>query len=128
MVKEKLEHRRGKRLYGYFILLDGLWIYCALRRHKEIYRDGESSISEAIRNGKAGWALDNHTLIEARSRGCAVVCILVKESRELYYTHIENFLPGSGVSKQIDWTSRGGSSQRVVPLARFRKKEAPIKL
>lgn len=128
MLREKIEHRKGRRLYGYYILWDDLWLYVALRRHKEIYRDGEPSISEAVRSGKAGWAVDNTTLIEARSRGCAVLCVFVKDTGQLYYTHLSNFLPTSGCSKQIDWTGRGGSSQRVVPLDRFWTKSAPIVL
>ena len=51
--------KKGRRLYGHYCTLDtGEVIYLAKRKHAEIFRSGNSTISQAMTESTAAWALD----------------------------------------------------------------------
>lgn len=128
MITSAAVHMKGKRKYGYFISQDnGLNIYMALRSHREFYRDKNASLSTAMRKGQAGWAIDVETLIEARSKGVSVIVVAIRNTPDLYITHINNYLNGKH-TKLINYSSRGGSLQRHLPLQWFEKVSGQISI
>lgn len=127
-ITEIQEHRKGKRLYGYFITQDnGVKVYVAVRKHSDIYRARDGSLSSALREGTAGWALDVETLMMARRRGCAYIVVFVRRRKDLWVCRMADFL-NTAKSQLVDWSGRGGSSQRMLPLQYFAFREGVIRL
>lgn len=121
-------HKKGRRLYGVFVrLYNGKQLYMAVRRHKEIYRHGRKSLSQAMREGVAGWAIDSDTLMEAERRGIDHIGVFVKDTGDKYLTERERFYDPY-IAHMIDYTSKGGSIQRVLPLGSFAMRHGPVKL
>ena len=120
-------HKKGRRKYGYFIEQDnGLKIYMALRSLGQIYREKEPSLSEAMRNGKACWAIDITTLMAARRKGCTVICIKTKNNG-IYFTKLGKFFDTSR-TKVLDYSAKGGSLQKTLPLTEFLHVDSQISL
>lgn len=116
------QYKKGKRRYGCFCknTKTGVIIYLAYRWHKEIFRSGEMTISEAKRKNIACWAIDCDTLQLAKIKGVKYVGVRVKDSGSLYLAPIEEFYnPHNG--KILNYTARGGSTQKYLPLACFRR-------
>ncbi|UBM12714.1 hypothetical protein [Cupriavidus metallidurans] len=115
--------KKKRRNYGaiYTRESDGERIYLAWRKHNEIYRCGHDSISDAMRAGKAGWAIDDETLLNLRATGIRFMGVLMRESQEAWITRLETFmLRGPGRLWYFhDHTARGGTPQRVLPLQHF---------
>jgi hypothetical protein len=115
------EVRSGSRIYGSFYSMDtGLKVYVAYRKYREIYRAGRKSISQAMREGVASWAIDVATLMEAKRRGCTVVCVRVTDRGSFYSTAIDNYLDNEQ-SRIVSHEGKGGSVQRVLPLHKFHR-------
>jgi hypothetical protein len=119
--------KKGKRLYGAFYLFRGMLAYIAYRKQAEIFRAGEASISEALRKGTAAWALDEETLLLARSRGARFVGIMVKDTGDRYIARIERWFD-RGRAKFINYERKGGSLQRCLPLSEFALRPGELKL
>lgn len=120
--------KRGRRLYGGVYQFDlGYTAYVAYRKHKEIYRNGARSISDAIRQGIAAWAIDEQTLNDMRARGIKIIGVLVRDTNDLYLTRIGEFFDVDKATI-MNWTSRGGSLQRALPFSYWRIKKGGIKL
>lgn len=101
--------------------------YLANRRRAEIFRSGESTISDAIRNGKACWALDEDTIIKMKSKGVAAVGILCRDTDDIYLTPLSNFLDKTK-AKILNYEGRGGALQRYLPLSYFSYRPGKVKL
>ncbi len=114
--------KKGRRTYGSIRTYDdGRRVYLAWRKQFEIYRAGRASLSDAMREGKAGWAIDEETLLLVRSRCIPFLGVLVIDTGDKYLTTLEKFY-ARGADKRWfmqDHTSRGGSLQRVMPLGEF---------
>lgn len=120
--------KTGKRLYGAFrTYADGTKVYLAYRKHSEIYRGGEASISDAIRAGKAAWALDDETVLAARARGCRFVGVMVRDTGDVYLARIEKWFD-RGRTRFINYEAKGGALQRCLGLSEFSFKPGEIKL
>lgn len=121
-------YKRGRRNYGDIVKMraNGRRLYLATRLMKEIYRGGKPTISEALRQGVAAWALDNDTLWEMKHRGIKVVGIYVRDTGDIYLTSLDNFFDPSKASIR-DYGRRGGSMQRFLPLEFFRRKPGQIR-
>lgn len=122
----------GKRkiLYGWMIKYDdGTCIYVAKRKHRQIYRGGCGSITEAITEKKAGWAIDVDMLLKARTRGAQFIAVLCEDNGDYYLTPIENYFKrGQYTSINYTGVGRGGSEQKVVSLSLFHKTKMKIAL
>lgn len=109
-------YRKGRRLYGAWGVTDkGVPFYLAIRRHGEYYRQGAATLSEAMRDGRAAWALDDETIINMRARKVRMVGVIVRDTFDCYVTPVESFFDAKK-RKFIDYTSKGGSLQRFLPL------------
>ena len=127
--KYTVEHlKKGRRLYGgFYVFEDGRKIYLAYRKYGDIYRGGKSSISEAMRDGVASWAIDTETVMEVRARGIKAIGVIIRDTGEIYLARLSDFLD-SDKARVMNYAKRGGSMQRYLPLEYFRKKEGIIKL
>lgn len=111
--------RRGRRIYGgIYALSDGREVYLAWRKQSEIFRSGEKTVSDAFAEGKAAWALDDETLLNLRLEGVELVGVLVKETLDIYVTHISKFFDRT-LAKVMNYESRGGALQRYLPIDHF---------
>lgn len=130
---EEIEIRgagRRPRLYGWLRKYDdGTCIYAARRKHREIFRGGASCISDAIREGKAGWAIDINTLLKVRAKGAQFICVECQDNGDTYITPIESYFK-SGQYRSINYEGigRGGSQQRVVLLSQFKRASKKLAL
>ena len=120
--------KRGRRTYGgIYTLPDKRRVYLAYRRLKEIFRSGEMSIVEAIRQGKAAWALDEETLLMLRAQGVVYAGVLVRETQDIFLTRTEAFFDKTKV-KIMNYERRGGALQRYLPLKFFRRRPGKTRI
>ncbi|MCP1540002.1 hypothetical protein [Methylorubrum extorquens] len=120
--------KKGRRLYGgIYELAGGQRVYLAYRKRKEIYRGGEQCISDAVREGKASWALDDATLLMLRARKIEFAGVLMKDTGDKWITRTELFFDRDK-AKIMNFTGRGGALQRYLPMEHFRFRRAPPKL
>jgi hypothetical protein len=111
--------KRGRRTYGaVYKLKDGREVYLAWRKQEEIFRAGERTMSDAFVLGKASWALNDETLMKMRLEGVEIVGVAVKETGDLYITHISKFLD-EDLAKVMNYSARGGALQRYLPVSEF---------
>jgi hypothetical protein len=123
-----LLHKKGRRTYGayYTRKADGARFYMAFRKTKQIFRSGEADISTAIRSGTACWALDEDLLIDLRAAGIKFVGVLDRDTGDKYMTALDMFFnPQAAI---MNYTARGGSLQRYLPLKFFRRQVGKAKL
>jgi hypothetical protein len=126
----KITHvKKGRRLYGgiHTNVATGRRCYLAYRRLSEIFRSGEKCISDAVRAGKACWAIDQETLLEMRTKGIEFVGVYVRDNGDIYITHISNFFDRTK-SKILNYESRGGALQSYLPLEFFKHRLGSIKI
>lgn len=97
---------------------DGREVYLAWRKQNEVFRGGEKTASDAFANGKAAWALDDETLLNLRLEGVELVGVLVRETLDIYITHISNFYDRTR-AKVMNYEARGGALQRYLPADQF---------
>lgn len=119
---EEVLVKKGRRTYGSIrTYADGRKVYLAHRKQFEIYRAGRPSISDAMREGVAGWAIDDETLIMVRSRAIPFIGVLVKDTGDKFLTTIDKFFARGPEKRWFmhNHSSRGGSLQRVLPLQEF---------
>jgi hypothetical protein len=128
-MKKKVEPlRHNGKLYGAFVTQpNGLRYYLAFRKHAEIFRGGCKSISDAISAGLASWALDVTTLGEIRTRGIDLIGFEVKETKDIWFTHTDNYYDPHKYTSH-NYARRGGAFQRYLPLQHFRVRHGKIRL
>lgn len=124
ITKHKLNRRNYGRIYEF---PSGQIYYLADRRIAEIFRSGEPSISDAIRKGTACWALDQETLLTMRAKKIKWVGVRVKETEDIYLTHIDNFFDRTK-AKILNYENRGGALQSYLPLQFFKIRLADTKI
>jgi hypothetical protein len=120
--------KKGRRIYGgIYEMPDGRRVYLAYRSRKEIFRSGEDCISDAVREGKACWAIDDATLLMLRARKIEFCGVRMKETGDKWLTRTEHFF-NRDLATIKNYTGRGGALQRYLPLQHFRHKRAPLKV
>jgi hypothetical protein len=120
---EITKHKNGRRHYGWFCknTATGMVVYVARRFHKEIFRSGEKTISDAQRKNVACWAIDVETLRMCKIKGAKYVAVWLRENGSLFLAPIERFDDPVNV-KTYNFSHRGGALQRYLPLTQFRQK------
>ena len=122
----------GKRkiLYGWMAELDnGERLYIARRKHREIFRSGKQSISGAMQEEIAAWAIDELLLVNLRAKKVKFIGVRVIDKGDFYLTKLETFFDRAKY-KLMDYSGvgRGGSRQRYVPLQHFLLKKGRVEL
>lgn len=100
-----------------------LVFYLAFRRARDIFRDGEPTNSDAVRKGKAIWAVDYDTLLMLRMKGVSTIGIFEHENGEIYWSDLPTFMDSS-LAEPRDYRRRGGAQQRYLPFHKFRHKQS----
>jgi hypothetical protein len=123
-------NKKGRRTFGaYYTFPDGRQVYMAWRnssrRRLGIFLQGLPDISTAIRSGKACWAIDEEDLINCRANGIKFVGVLDKATGDKYMTTLDKWFSDSAV---YNYSSRGGSLQRYLPLQHFRRQVGKSKV
>lgn len=112
--------KKGRRKYGgIYTLPSGTKVYLAYRNLREIYRSGKTTISEAVRDGSACWAIDEEHIQQMRLAGVPYIGVLVRDTRDIYLTRLTSYLDRSKI-KFHNYSTRGGSHQRLLPLEHFK--------
>ncbi|MBP2498398.1 hypothetical protein ABID82_005084 [Methylobacterium sp. PvP062] len=120
--------KKGHRLYGgIYLMPDGRKVYLAYRHRKEIFRSGESYISDAVREGNAAWALDDATLLMLRARKIEFAGVLLKDTGDKWLIRTEIFFDRDKASAK-NYSGRGGALQRYLPMQHFAFRRAPVKM
>lgn len=120
--------KKGRRLYGgIYEVADGRRVYLAYRHRKEIFRSGESCISDAVREGNAAWALDDATLLMLRARKIEFAGVILKDTGDKWLTRTECFFDRDKATVK-NYTGRGGALQRYLPMQHFAFRRAPIRM
>ena len=121
---EKEVVKRGRRKHGVFLTLpNGKRAYVMRRRHKDIYRSGEKTISGALRGEVAGWTIDHETMVNARSRYIEYIGVYERDTGTLYLTKFENF---SDSNKFGSCVFRNAS--RYLPMQFWQIKQGGVKI
>lgn len=119
---------KGKRKYGgWYRLPTGSEVYMAWRNERDIFRAGKPTTSEALREGVACWALDEELLLKLRSKGIRFVGVWLKDTDDRYLTTVETFFDRTK-AKILDYSVRGGSLQRYLPLEFFRAETGRVRV
>lgn len=124
------DYRQGRRILGHICTLDdGERIYLARRKHREIFRSGHASISGAMVEGEAAWALDETTLYSLRARGITLVGVRVVDTGDIYLAELKDFFDFKKAHVR-DYTGigRGGSRQRYMGLQHFALQKGTLAL
>jgi hypothetical protein len=113
--------RTGRRLYGgIYELSDARKVYIAFRSRKEIFRGGLKSLSEAVDEGVACWAVDYDTLLRMRREQILLIGIYVKDEGDIYVTHYDSFFDQTKCTVR-NYSTRGGTLQKYLPIQHFAK-------
>lgn len=132
VVHEEEIRGTGKRRIHYgtiFTYDDGSKVYLARRKHREIFRSEQPSISSAMQEGIAAWAIDEDLLYKLRAKGVQQVGVIELDTGDVYIADVKTWF-NVKTSKQRDYTGigRGGSRQRYVPLQHFTYQKALVQL
>lgn len=131
IVKEEEVRGTGKRrvLYGWLCTFeDGSKAYFERKKHKDINRGGESTISDAMTAGVAGWSIDANRLISMRARGATMIGVRVTDTKDVYLTTLKAFYDRKTSRQRIYDGDRKGAEQRVCLLTAFKKREGVIRI
>ena len=118
------------RLYGWICTMDdGRKAYFARRKHREIYRGGKSSISGAMKEEVAAWAIDETLLMSLRAKSIEFIGVRVEDTGDIYLARMSLYFDRK-VFKTIDFIGigRGGSRQRIVPISKFTLRKGAVAL
>ncbi|NQZ54726.1 MAG: hypothetical protein HRT93_10820 [Piscirickettsiaceae bacterium] len=115
--------RKGRRIIGDLLTFeDGTKVYITALRLAEIDRDGEKTISEAMRKGTASWWIEIGQLSTLEMDDVKMVGVRVKGTNDLYLTRMSDFQDYS----KTRTVRRGYKDVKCLPLKFFRKRNAEI--
>lgn len=116
---------RGKRSFcAIYELPDGRQAFLAHMKIAQIWRDGELSISDAIRNGTAAWPIDDDVLLKIRAKGVLMAGVYVRETGDIHLARTADFFDREKVTTR----NFRGYTRRCLPLRYFRRRAGRIKL
>ena len=114
--------KRGRFTVGaIYALDDGRLCFVSYQKLSDLFRDGEKSISDAIREGKAAWSIDFEILMKARAKGAAFVVVQARETNDRWLTTMDRFMNGAN-------HTRGYAIYKRLDLRQFRYRPATPKL
>lgn len=125
----------GSYFYGgiYYHDASKSHFYIAERKYGDIFREGRSTASQAIREGVAKVAFDERTVLMLRALDVKMVIVraVSKEGKfeDLYWIESSKIFspPGSGYWTRHNFETQGGANQRYVFLKYFWIKPGEVK-
>lgn len=116
--------RRGRHRGLIITTPSGARCFLAIKRIADVFRNGEQSISHAIRSQQAYWSIEEGLLMDMRGRGIQIVGVLVRETSDIYLTHLMNFFGPKVARLSHPWV-RG--NERYMEFQHFRLKQGAAK-
>lgn len=106
--------RSGRRDYGrLYTLDDGIKVYLAKRSRKEIFLCGKKTLSDAIRDRVAEWALDDETILRLRMEMVDYIGVCENTTGNIWIAPIAVWLDRTNFTYR-NYEQRGGSLQRYI--------------
>lgn len=111
--------RTGRKLHGGIYKTDsGKKLFISYQFRKDIYRNGEKSVSAAHDKGVACWAIDYDTLLEMRREGIETIGVYVRDEETIHLASRESFFD-EVKCKIMNYEPKGGVLQKYLPLRYF---------
>jgi hypothetical protein len=121
---------KGKRLYGAFFQLSKAPVYVAFRRPADLFKGTRGkfiTLTQAMQDDTAAWAIDESTLRLAKSKGCTHIGVWIKKLGWVFLTPIENYQDRTKAFSR-NYSSKGGELQRYLPLRYFDTKSRALRI
>lgn len=116
--------KRGRFRGTIYTLPDGRAALVIDAKLIDIYRNGEKTISDAVRSGKACWPFYEDLLLEARAKRCRFVGVLCKENGDLWVAGLSAlFRRGEYVPVAVR-----GRMMRALPFSQFKRRQGKTRL
>jgi hypothetical protein len=116
--------KKGRRVNGaLYTLPDGRAAFLERRKLADIIRDRKRTISDAVRDGTAGWAFDYEHLLNLRANKVPFVGVQCVDSGDLWLTLVDRLLGENGRGMTLY-----GRLVRVLPLSGFKRRLGNVKL
>ncbi|MBO6507555.1 MAG: hypothetical protein JJ979_03555 [Roseibium sp.] len=101
-------------------------VFLTHKRLADMHRGGEKTVSEAVRNHKATWGVDDDTLRILKTRGVKWIGVKARDTGSKWLTHISRFFDDEIVQKKL--VQRGRMIERHLPLDAFRHRSSLKKI
>jgi len=117
--------KQGRRRLGaIYTLPSGSQVYLAYRWVADVWRDNERCVADAIRSGKARWAIETSVLIQLRAKHVPYVGVLLRDTGDRFVAPLEAFFD---VEKVKSLTIKGyGGEFRALPYGDFTRRAGKI--
>ena len=117
---EKEIYKKGKKFYGWWLkdATTGTVIYMARKWHRDMFRNGELSLSEAMRKGVAGWGFDRETIELVKIRGASFIGVHVVETGTRYLASVDDL--SNVYQRSFHLADNSTLHRRYLPLKYFR--------
>jgi len=92
-----------------------------------MFKGKQKSISDAVANGEAGWAIDADLLRQIRREGCSRIAIFLKDNADMYLTPLDSYFK-DGEYEQVPWSREYRQARRLVKLDKFTYLPKPVKV
>ncbi|MER9176263.1 hypothetical protein NKH72_22045 [Mesorhizobium sp. M0955] len=107
--------KEGGRLYGFIYKRpDGTHFYMALRKQEQTFRDGAKTVSHAVRDKQACWAIDVETIKMLRRREILDLAILNTTNGDLWISDVPTF-EAAPIRNYEGIGAKGGARQHYLP-------------
>lgn len=120
----KREKQGRRKIADLVTFKDGRKAYMKLFSQSEFYRDGEKSLSKALRNEQCYLWMESHKLMELMFSGVEYVGFEERYTGDVYLTRLSTFRSPT-TSKQV---RIGARDVRAVVLKHFRVRKGDKKL
>ena len=122
-VQKLMGGRSGRRDYGrLYYLKDGTKVYLAKRSRKEIFICGKKTLSDAIRENIAEWAIDNDTLLRLRIQTVDYVGVCENQTGNVWLAPMSVWMDRDNFVYR-NYEKKGGALQRYMNHSHFEKIE-----
>lgn len=114
------EVKVGKRLKGaYYHFDNGRSCYLHYQRQAKIQCAGKPTISEAIREGIAAWAIPVDTLVDLARKEIPIIGVLVRDTGDVYLTFLSDFYDHD--KARLRNIGKSSVLYRFLPLQHWRR-------
>lgn len=122
-VQKVMGGRSGRRDYGrLYTLNDGTKVYLAKRSRKEIFLCGKKTLSDAVRDHVAEWALDDETILRLRAEAVNYIGVCENTTGNVWIAPAATWMDRANFTYR-NYERRGGALQRYMNHDHFDKAE-----
>ena len=117
--------RRGRHRGGIYTSRSGERVFLAFKHLGDIFRNGASSISDAVRGEDAYWPIDEGLLMEMKAKGIRFCGVIVRETGDVYLTELAFFFGPERARLSHPWVR---AELRYLNLSYFRRAHGIVKV